>query len=516
MTTSQHRVTGVLAALVGIALFCLILVPLRHHLSPATAALALVVPVVVGVAIGGFGAGVVSVVAGFLAYDFFFVPPYGRFTVATAQDWVALFVYAVVMLVVARVFSFLQEAQTTAERREADTRRFSELSDLLIADNSLEDVLALLVTTVHQTFEPRWVAVLMPSSDLPDSLVETMTFEGTGQAADPLGVAASVGVPITEKERRQLQGTRGHLSAAGGTAGGNDDIVVVALTASGRPVGLLALSAPSTPDATLSASDVDLLRTYANQAALAIERSAMREVSIRSETLEAVDRWRAAMMGAVSHDLRTPLASVKAAVSTLRQHDAPLSAHDQEELLELIESQSDSLDRLVANLLDMTRLEAGALTLHRQPESVSDLVEDAVAALGTVLDESRLVSSYAADLPMVDVDRILMTQVLANLIQNAERYSPDGQLIEVTATRTGDVVTVVVRDHGPGVDPGDQERIFRMFNRVSGGGRAGLGLTIAQAFTEAHGQHISVENDPEGGARFLVTMPVAATLIEVG
>ncbi len=308
MTTSQHRVTGVLAALVGIALFCLILVPLRHHLSPATAALALVVPVVVGVAIGGFGAGVVSVVAGFLAYDFFFVPPYGRFTVATAQDWVALFVYAVVMLVVARVFSFLQEAQTTAERREADTRRFSELSDLLIADNSLEDVLALLVTTVHQTFEPRWVAVLMPSSDLPDSLVETMTFEGTGQAADPLGVVASVGVPITEKERRQLQGTRGHLSAGRrDEAGGNDDIVVVALTASGRPVGFLALSAPSTPGATLSASDVDLLRTYANQAALAIERSAMREVSIRSETLEAVDRWRAAMMGAVSHDLRTPL-----------------------------------------------------------------------------------------------------------------------------------------------------------------------------------------------------------------
>ncbi len=164
----------------------------------------------------------------------------------------------------------------------------------------------------------------------------------------------------------------------------------------------------------------------------------------------------------------------------------------------------------------MTRLEAGALTLNRRPEAVSSLITDAVAALGTVLDDATLAISVPTDLPLVDVDRVLMVQVLANLLQNAERYSPPGQPIEITAAPVGAVVEIAVRDHGPGVDAGDRERIFRMFNRVSGGGRAGLGLTIAQAFTEAHGQHISVVNESDGGARFAVTVAMAAVATEVG
>lgn len=488
----RRILAGALVALGGIAVLSGAMVPVRAHLSVATPALVLVVPVVAGVAVGGLWAGVLAVAAGFVAYDLLFIPPYDTLSVGTAQNWVALGVYVVVMLLVAVLVVSLQRVRAEARRHEDDTRRLYVLSDLLIGDKHLTELLQLIVSTIHQAFSPRWAAVLLPGGD-------------AGSGSGGLTVVATAGEALSDDELRRLSPAPGRLESL--RAGDHGGVVRVALTARGRPVGLLAMAG-----AVLQRHDWELLQTYSNQAALALERSQLRERALRTELLEEVDRWRDALMGAVSHDLRTPLASVKMAVTTLRRPAPALSEADREELLELIETQSDALDRLVANLLDMSRIQAGALELRREVTPVAELVDGAVAVLAT----DQVTADLPADLPPVDVDQLLMQQVLVNLVDNAIRHSPEGQPVEVSATADGGLVELAVRDHGPGVSASERERIFQMFNRVGGGGRAGLGLAIAKAFVEVHGQTIRAEDAPGGGARFVLTMPAAALPVDTG
>jgi two-component system sensor histidine kinase KdpD len=474
---------------VGLVALSAIMVPLRGHLSVATTALVLVVPVVAGVAVGGFGAGLVAVAAGFLLYDYLFIPPYGTLSVGEAQNWAALGVYVLVMLLVARVVSSLQRARAEARDRERDARNLFELTDLLIAERSVPELAAVVARTTERAFGPRWVAVLLPADD------------------DRLRVVATAGDPLSDEERRRVVPVGGRPEGMGRmahpAAAGREGIWHEALATGAGPVGILALCGPA-----LDGHRRSLLRAYANQAAVALERARLGEEAQRARALEEADRWRSALMGAVSHDLRTPLATVKAAVTTLRG-DGELSPADQAELLELIDLQADALDRLVANLLDMTRIEAGALRLDRGPIGLDDLVAQAVRTLGPTAPPLHL--DLPDEAPPLEVDRVLMAQVMANLLQNAARHSPAGRPVDVSARWQGDQVTVSVRDRGPGVAPEDRERIFQLFSPVGGSGRAGLGLAIARAFVEAHGGTLSVQDAPGGGARFVVHLPAAPT-----
>lgn len=484
--------TGALVAVAGIGVLSGAMVPLRGHLSLATPALVLVVPVVAGVAVGGLASGLVAVAAGFVAYDLLFIPPYGTLGVGAAQNWAALGVYAVVMLIVARVFAFLQRSRAEA-RRDADaTRRLYALSEMLTGDQAVTGMLQVIANTICQAFGARWVAVLMPG-------------EGDGGA---LVVAATAGDP-TPAELAAMVPAPGLPQRLSASAAGSDGQVRVALTARGRPVGLVAMAG-----ATFDRHESDLLQTYANQAALALERSQLREQALRTELLEQVDTLRASLMGAVSHDLRTPLASVKTAVTALRRStaDGSLTETDRGELLALIEQQSDALDRLVANLLDMTRIQSGALELRRAITPVSDVVDGGLRASAVPADEIDV--ALPPDLPPVDVDQVLMEQVLANLLDNAARHSPDGTPVRIDAVARDGRVELSVRDRGPGIPAADRERVFTMFSRIGAEGRAGLGLAIARAFVEAHGQTIHVEDEPGGGARFVVTLPAAAVPAE--
>ncbi len=204
--------------------------------------------------------------------------------------------------------------------------------------------------------------------------------------------------------------------------------VSVALVVSHRPVGMLVLQ-----DVQLVERERSLLGTFANQAALAVDRAQLSEQALRTRLLEEIDRWRRALMGAASHDLRTPLASIKTAVSSLRQADARLGPEDRAELLELIELQSDRLARLVTNLLDMTRLEAGALELRPTTVGFNELFDEALASLGGIVAPNRVTVDAPADLPLLLLDHVLISQVLANVLENADRLSPDDSVIRVEA-----------------------------------------------------------------------------------
>jgi two-component system sensor histidine kinase KdpD len=288
------------------------------------------------------------------------------------------------------------------------------------------------------------------------------------------------------------------ISTALGSTG---DIRTVALTSSGRPAGILVVKGRP-----ISEPDRTVLITFANDAALAMERADLREQALRTQFLEEVDRLRHALMGAVSHDLRTPLATIKVASSTLVNRAKLLSEEDTQELHELIEIESDRLTRLVTNLLDMTRIEAGVLKINLTSTSVKDLIDEAISVMGPSLKGDRVKVRLTSPLPNVSIDRLLMVQVLVNLLDNALRHSPQGGVITIEGRPQDGRVIVSVSDQGSGVPREDRDAIFNRFVKFDTGGRAGLGLTIAKTFVEAHEQEIWYEDRPSGGATFAFSM----------
>ncbi len=473
---ARRALGGVAAASALTASLALVLVPLRSHLSVATTALVLVVPVAVGVAVGGFAAGVFATALGFLVYDFVFIPPYYTLSVGSAQNWTALAVYAVVMVVVSRVVDRVEAARADAQARAGELRRLFDVSELLVRAASEDAMLEGIVRAVRQAFELDGAALLLP-------------------AGDGLGLVASSGAALAPDELLAL--------STGARPPGGSGLRSVALVASGRPVGLLALqgAAPGT-------EGEELLHAFANHLALALERSQLQAQALRAGVLEEVDRLRRGLVGAVSHDLRTPLATIKVATSALLDPDAPVPAPEARELLGLVEGQADRLDRLVANLLDMSRIQAGALELRRAPVGLPALLSDALARLGPASELRRVESDLPAGLPEVEVDRVLVGAVLANLVDNALRYGLDEPVTVAAAPAGPGEVVVSVADRGPGLPAGGREGgLFASIARREAGGAGGLGLAIVASFVEAHGQRVWVEARAGGGSRVCFTLP---------
>jgi two-component system sensor histidine kinase KdpD len=496
--TYQRAVLGTVVTLGGLVAVLAVLLPFRPHLSIAIPALLFVLPALVGIVIGGFLPGVAGAVGGFLVYDFFFLPPYNTFAVRSPQNWIALAVYVVVVLIVAQVVTKLRGAREEALRRTEEARRLFELSQALIGDLSLSQLLTHMVATVQSVFAPRWTALVLPDGD-----------GNTPGPGETLRLAATAGQPLAEDDVASVTSGGGEARSLGLVDDTGPRRVSVALVVSHRPVGMLVLQ-----DVQLIERERSLLGTFANQAALAVDRAQLREQALRTRLLEEIDRWRSALMGAASHDLRTPLASIKTAVSSLRQVDARLGPDDRAELLELIELQSDRLARLVTNLLDMTRIEAGSLEVRPTTVVFDEIVDEALASLGGIVAPGRVAVEAPPDLPLLHLDPVLISQVLANVLENAERLSPDDSLIRVGArTAPGSAATLVeiaVTDDGPGIAREERERVFEMFSQNGGGGRAGLGLAIAKAFVEAHGGLIWIDPDVARGARVVFTVPCEA------
>jgi two-component system sensor histidine kinase KdpD len=498
--TYQRVVVGIVGTLASLVVLLIILLPFRDNLSTAIPALVFVLPAVIGVVIGGFWVGVVGAGAGFVVYDLFFLPPYDALTVRSAQNWIAVAVYIAVVLIVAQVVAQLRAAREEALRRTQESDRLYELSQALIGDLSLPQLLTHIVDTVQGVFEPRWTALVLPQGGHDEPV-----------PGETLEVVAAAGQAMSDADVASLTSAQGVTRSMGWVADGGDRgprVVSVALVVNERPVGMLVLQ-----EVVLEGADRSLLGTFANQSALAVDRARLREEALRARLLEEIDRWRRALMGAASHDLRTPLAAVKTAVSSLRQAGTRLSEEDRAELLELIEQQSDRLARLVTNLLDMTRIESGALEIRPTVMPLDELVDEALGNLGGSVGHERVRVQAPDDLPMLRIDHVLVSQVVANLLDNAERVSPHGSMIRVTARvapGSADRIEIAVADEGPGIPQSERDRVFEMFSQSGRGGGAGLGLAIAKAFVEAHGGLIWVDPNAVLGARLVFTVPADA------
>jgi two-component system sensor histidine kinase KdpD len=506
-----RAVVGYAVAVGGTALVSSGLLLIRSHVSKTNLVLAFLLVVVGAAANGGLGPGATAAALGFLAFDFLFIPPYYTFVVADRQDYLSLAAYLLVAVVISALVGELARRRRQAEQRERETRTLYELSSSLVAQGSLDEVLASVTRTVRGLFDLAGCAILLPDPEQEQGRGVRVA-AAAGQVPADLDGMPSAGVLLPA--RSMVRAGTGRLEPG--------KTLTVPMRGPAGPVGALVVVAGSVETAGFGEAERRLLTTFANQAALAVRQAQQEEERARARALAETDRLRTALLNSVSHDLRTPLTSLKASASSLLDQEVAWTEEQRREFLTIIDKGVDRLTRLVHNLLDMSRIEAGALQPNLAETSLAEVV-------GVVIGEARLVAKWtprAADrglrridmdvpesLPPVLVDPVRLDQVLTNLLDNACRYAPGPVAITGRAVDGDRAVELRVVDHGPGIPGPERERVFDQFYRLKGGGKrpegTGMGLAICRGIVGAFGGTLRVETTPGGGATLVITLPVA-------
>jgi two-component system sensor histidine kinase KdpD len=442
----------------------------------------------------GRGPSLLASVTSVAALDFFFVPPYFTFAVTDLRYLFTFLVMFVVGLVTSGLAVRTRSQAEAAREREQRTAALYAMSRELASTRGVDTLLTVAVRHVSEVFRGE-VVVLLPAAD------GLTPWSGSQFALD----ANELGVARWVHEHHQPAGL-GTTTLPGASA------LYLPLQAPRGPVGVLGVR--STDRHAFDAPEkLHQLETFANQTALAIERAQLAEEAQQAEVRIETERLRNSLLSSVSHDLRTPLATITGAASTILENGSRLNAQTRQELLESVREEADRLNRLVQNLLEMTRLESGALQLRKEWHPLEEVIGAALGRLGKQLADRRVDTSVPPDLPLVPIDDVLIEQVLVNLIDNAIKYTPSKSPIRIMATATEEAVTVEVADRGPGLPRGEEDKVFDKFYRAvpSGARGAGLGLAICQGIVKAHGGHIWAQNLPEGGVAFLFTLPLVGT-----
>jgi len=458
--------------------------------------------VVVAAMAFGRGPAILSAVLGVAAFDFTFVPPRFTFVVSDTQYVVTFAVMLAVAAVIGTLTARMREQTEAARAREARASALYHLSRELAGRRGIADLLASAAAQVGEVFESR-VSVLMPGA-------EGRLEWKAGDATLIAGVPHEMGVAQWAFDHGQPAGL-GTDTLPGAAA------MHLPLLAASEVVGVLAVR-PADERRLRDPERLQLLRTFVNQIALALERARLAERAELARVEVETERTRSALLSSVSHDLRTPLAAILGAATTLRDDAGGMDSDSRRELADTIADETARLNRLVANLLDVTRLESGTLVLRREWHSFEEIVGVVLQRLDRQLGERPVRLDVAADLPLVFVDEPLIEQLLTNLVENALHHAPGTSPIEIAAAVRDGFLEIEVADHGPGLRPGDETRIFEKFHRGAGPGArhgAGLGLTICRGIAEVHGGGIRAENRPGGGARFVVRLPAGSGAPEV-
>lgn len=453
----RREVAGALAVLVGLPLLVAALVGHRGTESLATPVLLMLLVVVTGALIGGLRVGLPAAVAGGLVLNWFFTVPYGTLSVDRPGQLVVLGVYLAVASAVSVVVGLAARREAEAVRARAEAQALMTLAGAALAE---QQTLLAVLDQVRRTFGVR-EATLLEHVD---------------------GTWVEVAVSSDGTEPQEGDGELEHEVSP-----------LLVLRVRGRA---------------LFGEDQRVLHAFAETAVAALEGRRLADRAALAKELEATDRMRTALLAAVSHDLRTPLAGVKAAVSSLRQSDVTWTAQESAELLQTIESSADRLQSLLENLLDASRLHAGAVTVDVEPVTVEEVLDRALLALSA---SQRVHVQLPPDLPAVLVDVGLAERIFGNLLDNALRHSPAGLVVTVTAASRGDAVACDVIDHGGGLPRRLWPQVFQPFqsfgDRRAGG--VGLGLAVARGFAEALHGSIEPWDTPGGGLTMRVTLPAA-------
>ncbi|HZN72267.1 MAG TPA: DUF4118 domain-containing protein, partial [Micromonosporaceae bacterium] len=471
--STRRRLAGFALALLGLPLLTYVLWLVDEDLSITSELLLFLAATVAVALVGGLWPALLAAVGGSVLINYYFTPPVHTFTIAERENVLALIVFVVIAVAVSAVVDLAARRTREAARASADAQTLATVAGGVLRGAR---PLAALLERLRETFGLESVTLLERRPDAPPD---------PGRQRDPGAwrVAATVG---------------GQPCVAPGE--GDADVPVdddLALVLRGHP---------------LPAEDRRVVEAFAAQAAVALRQERLAEEAAKAGTLAEADKMRTALLAAVSHDLRTPLASAKAAVTSLRSDEVAFSDDDRDELLATADESLDRLSRLVANLLDMSRLQAGALGVTTTAIGLEDAVPRALDELG---EQARaVVVRISDDLPAVEADPGLLERVLVNVIGNALRFSPAGQPPLLTASEHEGRVELRIVDRGPGIPEAERDDVFLPFQRLGDRDNAtgvGLGLALARGLAEAMGGSLVPETTPGGGLTMVLSLPSAET-----
>jgi two-component system, OmpR family, sensor histidine kinase KdpD len=461
----------------------------------------------------GSGPAVLASVLAFLAFNWFFVHPERTLTVADPEEWIALLLLLTASAVTGQLASAQRRRAEESQRREQEAMQLYTVGRWLATAATLRAALQAVAEYLRKALHLDGCAILLADED---GRLEARAVTGSGVpltsgGGSPrwlLGPQASDGP--TAQPRRWVRispprrpGTRTDPSA--------ERYFDLPLGAGERTLGVLRVVIPPTRPA-FSREETRLLEAVADQIALSVERARLQEEANAAEVLRRTDELRAAVLRSVSHDLRTPLASIMASAGSLRQRDVAWTDAEREAFAAAIESEAARLNRLVGNLLDMSRIEAGALRPEKDWYPIAALVDDVLGRLRPLAGDHPIAVDVPDTLPPVLLDYVEIDQVLTNLLENALKYTPAGTPIRVAARVHDDALEVTVADAGPGISPAALPRLFDKFQRVARGPEhppgTGLGLAVAKGLVEAHGGRIGVESAPGRGTTLRFRLPL--------
>lgn len=484
------------AALVALALGASLL--LHQFLSITSVALTFLTFVLASAVAFGLWPALFASLLSVFAYNFFFLPPLYTLTIDDPENIVALFFFAVAAVVASNLMARVRAQAIVARQRAKVTEELYQFSRKLAGAADIDD---LLWATVHQIalMLRVHVVILLPESG---SVTVRAGFPPEDQLDDADIAAAKW---CWEKNHAAGRGSD--------TLPGAKRLFVPMQTGRGA-IGVIGIDRDE-PGAILAPDQFRLLTALADQVALAIERVNLVQDIDRARLAAETDRLRAALLTSISHDLRTPLASILGSVTSLAMEGDWCDKFTRADLIRTIQEEAERLNRFIRNLLDMTKLESGPLELRTTPAELSDVIGSALRRAEKILKAHEVQLALAPDLPLVSVDEVLFEQVLFNLLDNAAKYAPAGSRITITAERQGQHICLRVLDEGPGIPPHDLEHVFDKFYRVRGTDRrragTGLGLTICHGFMEAmHGTITAANRSDRSGAVFIITVPVAS------
>jgi len=527
----------ILLALVGVVIVSTFLYAFQlYPRIPNISIVYIVVVLLLGSTRGLFPAVLASLLA-FMAFDFLLVKPIFTLTMAQPGEWLALFIFLCTAIITGQLAAALRLRAEQAHQREQETRILYEMARDTNNEEGLEHQLGVVARTVAEIFGTRGVRdclILLPDESGRPAL-SASAHEPLALTTDELTTAAWV--------MREGQSVEFYdLAHSSPKTRGYSPSMVIRSTAmpqslrrylsmfplkSGRQtIGVLCLLMEEDPrrfsrekrlgsEADRSDPRATFFWTFIDQATSMIEHVRLRRESLQVEILQRTDALRAALISSVSHDLRTPLTSIKAAASSLLQDDVQWDEESRRSFTLAIEHEADRLNRLVENLLDISRIEGGALHPEKEWYPIDELLHDVLDRMQPLVQGRQLALNIPEDLPPVELDYMMIDQVLTNLIENVLRYTPAGSPVEVTVSTTATEMSVSVADRGPGIPSSDLERIFDKFYRVMGRTReisgSGVGLAVCRGLVEAHGGRIWAANRSGGGAIFRFTLPLRQT-----
>jgi two-component system sensor histidine kinase KdpD len=490
--TSHWRAYG-LGAL-GVAVSTLVAWQMFPYFSPTNLIMAYLIGVVLIATQLGRGPSILASILSVAAFDFFFVPPYFSFAVSDAEYLLTFAMMLAVALVISGLTVRIREQALLARQRERRTAVLYRVSRDLATQRGMGNLIRVASEHLREVFDSQ-VAVFVADAakHLALQRSEQLFFEFDPKEA---GVAQWV------YEHDQMAGLGTDTLPGSGA-------LYLPLAGSKGPIGVLAVR-PAKPGQPFDLEQLHLLEALAHQIALALERARLAEEAQRAHVLAETERMRNAILSSVSHDLRTPLATITGAASSLLQAEDALNPASRQELARSIYGEANRLDRLVRNLLDMMRLEAGAVQLQKDWHPFDEIVGAALSRLEGRLGGHQVNMQFPPDLPLVLVDGLLIEQAVMNLLENAVKYAPSSTAIELSIAVAERELVFGIADRGPGIPDGEERRIFDKFYRLdpARAGGVGLGLTICRGIIEAHGGRIWAENRAGGGALFRFALPL--------